>query len=171
MRGRRARKGGFVHTLPDGSRRVSWRIWVLIWVTPLLFLGAAAFLALQVVQQRQAMVETTGTVVKVYEWESTNPFDEGPYVYGPVFRYTWTDGTETEASTGTSSSLQNYPVGTEMTIRYNPDAKDNVVIVGPSEWMVARVIAIIGLVLAIPSILASLLIWRWQRRTRPEATA
>ena len=47
------------------------------------------------------------------------------------------------ASAGVSSSLWNFPIGTEKAIRYDPGSKGNIVVVGPTEWLVARVIAII----------------------------
>ena len=115
---------------------------------------------------RATTVETTGTVVKIYEWESENALDGGT-VYGPVFRYTWTDGSETDAATGTSSPDQNFPIGTEMTVRYDPNTKGNVTIAGPSEWYVARVIAIIGAFTFLPSLIVFLLVRRWQRRGKP----
>ena len=109
-------------------------------------------------------VETTGTVVRVYEWDSENPLDEGPKVYGPVFRYTWTDGTQTEATAGVSSSLWNFPVGTEIAIRYDPDSKDDIIVVGPTEWLVARVNAIIAILGAIPALIGTFLVRLWLRR-------
>jgi hypothetical protein len=156
-----------LRTLPDGRRQASWRIWVLIWVTPVLFALAAAYLVIETLYKRANTVETTGTVVRVYEWESDNPFDEGPYVYGPVFRYTWTDGTETEASAGVSSSLWNYPVGTERPIRYWPDVKDDIIVVGPTEWLVARVIGWIAAITALVSVIVSLAVLAWLRRGAP----
>lgn len=153
-----------LRTLPDGRRQASWRIWVLIWVTPVLFAVAALGLALQTLYLQETMVETTGTVVRIYEWDSDNPFDEGPRVYGPVFRYTWSDGNPTEASAGASSSLWNFPVGTEMPIRYDPGTRGNITVIGPSEWMVDRVIAIIAIVTALPALIGAFMVQLWLRR-------
>lgn len=165
MNERRRRSDTYlIRTLRDGRRQASWRMWLLIWITPVLFGVAALALAGQTLYLQSVTVETTGTVVRVYEWDSDNPFDEGPKVYGPVFRYIWTDGTPTEASAGVSSSLWNFPIGTELAIRYHPGAKDNVIVVGSTEWLVARVIAILAVLTAIPALLASFILRGWLRR-------
>ena len=61
-------------------------MWVLIWVTPVVFAAAVVYLALEALYYQSAYEETTGTVVRVYEWESENFLDEGPKIYSPVFR-------------------------------------------------------------------------------------
>lgn len=158
----RTRDDKFIlRTLPDGRRQASWRIWVLIWVAPALFAVAAAGLALQTLYLQSTMVETKGTVVRVYAWDSANPFDEGSKVYGPVFRYSWTDGSETDATAGTSSSLWNFPIGAELPIRYHPDTKDDIVVIGPTEWLMARVIAILAIATAIPALIGAFAVRRW----------
>ena len=151
-------------TLPDGRRQVSWRTWVLVWVIPVCFAGAALLFALITLYQQQAMAVTEGEVVKVYEWDSDNPLDEGPKVYSPVWRYTWTDGTQTEATAGVSSSLWNFPIGTKRQIRYWSDRKDNVVLVDPTEWLIARVLAVIAACALVPALIGTFLIRRWISR-------
>jgi hypothetical protein len=159
-----------LRTNPDGSRQISWRVWVLVWVTPVVFGLAAGWLALETLWTQSTMAVTEAEVVHVYAWDSTNPLDEGPKVYSPRYRYIWSDGTPTEATAGVSSSLWNFEIGSRHPIRYNPDRKDDVVLIGASEWMVARVIAIIGLCVVPLSILASLLLLGWQRRGKQGPT-
>lgn len=165
MTRRRRRNDAFlIRTRRDGSREASGTMWFLIWILPVLFAVAAIGLTAQTLYLQAVTVETTGTVVRVYEWDSDNPFDEGPKVYGPVFRYTWTDGKPTEATAGVSSSLWNFPIGTERPIRYHPGSKENIIVVGPSEWLVARVIAILTILTAIPALIASFVLRGWLRR-------
>ena len=151
-------------TQPDGARQISWRTWVLVWVVPVGFAAAATWFALVTLYQQHTMIVTQGEVVKVYVWDSENPFDEGPKIYSPLWRYTWSDGTETEATAGVSSSLWNFPIGTKRQIRYWPDRKDDVVLVDATEWLLVRVLAVITLVTLTPALIVTLLIRRWQRR-------
>ena len=155
-------------TNPDGTRQVSRRGWILVWVTPVVFTLAVAYLVLQVFMTRESTVQTTGEVVKVYKWDSDNPFDSGPFVYSPLVRYTWTDGQPTQATAGVSYSEWNFPVGTKLAIRYNPDEKSNIVIVGPTEWLVAKVVGILAAITAVLSLLATLLVLRWVARGKPK---
>lgn len=155
-----------LRTNPDGSRQISWRMWVLIWVTPVCFGGAATFLSLQTLWFQTTFVQTTGTVTHVYAWENSAPqiFYPGDQVYSPRFRYTWTDGAETEATTGTSHTGWNFAIGSEHKIRFDPNAKDNVVLVGPSEWWLARIIAMIGALTLPFALIGTLLALRWRAR-------
>ena len=152
-------------TLPDGTRQVSWRTWVLVWVVPACFAIGAVWFSLITLYQQSAMTVTEGEVVKVYEWDSENPLDEGPKVYSPLWRYTWSDGSQTEATAGVSSSLWNFPIGTKRMIRYWPDRKDDVVLVDASEWLIARVLGIIAAITLLPSLIVAGLIRRWKRRS------
>jgi len=156
----------FLHTDEHGVRHVSWRLWVLVWVAPALFTLAALFLAFDTLRVQSGTEVTTGTVVEVYEWDNDAPqiFYPGDRVYGPVFEYQWTDGSRTRASTGASHTGWNFPVGTEMPIRYWPDRKADVTIVGPMEWYLARTIGLIAAVTFLPALLVTLLLWRWKRR-------
>lgn len=156
----------FLKTDADGVRHVSWRVWVLVWVTPVLFALATAALALNVLRIQAGTEIATGTVVKVYDWENTAPqiFYPGERVYGPVFSYTWSDGSVVQASAGTSHTAWNFPIGTERKIRFWPDRKDNVTLVGPIEWYLPKVIAIITGLVLLPALLVSYLLMRWRRR-------
>ena len=136
----------------------------LVWSVPLLLATLTGYLAWQVIDDRNRLIETTGTVVKVYEWENDNPFDSAPHVYGPVFRFTWSDGQETEASTGMSSSDYNFPVGSQMTIRYDRLHKGNVVIAGPGEWFFVQVAAWVLAGAAVLALIGSILILRRAKR-------
>ncbi len=160
-----------LRTLADGRRQVSWRVWVLIWVAPVLFVGAAVLLSLEAAYKLSATVPGEGEVVRVYAWPGETWFDRGKTNYSPVFRYQWTDGTMTEASSGVSHPDWNFAIGERHAIRYFPGAKRDVVLPGPHNWFVARVIAIIGGALVFPAALASLAVWRWQRRGTHEGGA
>ena len=153
-------------TLPDGTRQVSWRAWVLVWVLPVLFAGAALLFSMITLYQQHAMVVTEGEVVHVYAWDSDNPLDEGPKVYSPRWRYIWSDGQPTEATVGVSSSLWNFPIGTKRQIRYWPDRKDDIMLVDDTEWLLVRVLAIIAMITATPALLVTLLIRRWLAAAR-----
>lgn len=153
-------------TNADGSRQVSWRLWVLVWVTPVVMAAAAVYLAVEVLYQQEQMVETDGTVTHVYAWDNDAPqiFYPGATVFSPRYRYVWTDGVETEATAGASHTGWNFEIGSVHRIRYWPDQKDDVVLVGPSEWWVAEIIAWLAVGLVLPALAASLWIRRWLSR-------
>ena len=151
-------------TNADGTRQVSWRLWVLVWVVPACFAAATLWLVLEVFLIRAATQVTTGEVVKVYEWDSDHPFaSEGDKDYSPLYRYTWTDGTETEATAGRSHTEWNFEIGSKHQIRYYPDRKDDVVLVGPTEWLVAQIIGLMTLCVLPLSMLGTMRIRRWLR--------
>ncbi|MEM7059613.1 MAG: DUF3592 domain-containing protein [Pseudomonadota bacterium] len=154
-----------LRTLVDGTREISWRVWVLVWVLPVCFLGGALCVALYTAYLQSVTEVTTGTVVKVYDWPNDGPqiFYPGDKVYSPVYGYVWSDGTETEATAGTSHTQWNFPVGSEHQIRFHPDRKDDVILVGPTEWLVAKVVGLIGICLAPLALLITVRLRRWQR--------
>ena len=152
-------------TNPDGTRQVSWRLWVLVWVLPVVFALATIWLVLEVFIVRASTVQTTGTVTHVYKWENDAPrfIFPGDYVYSPRYRYTWTDGTETEATAGRSHTEWNFEIGSRHQIRYDPDVKGDVTLVSPTEWLVAKIIGLITICLTPLSLLLTLRIRRWLR--------
>lgn len=154
-----------LRTDPDGTRHISWRVWVLVWVLPVCFLGAALFLALQTLWIRENTIETTGTVVQVYEWDNDAPkiFYPGEKVYSPVYLFTDETGREVRATAGMSHTRWNFPVGTEKTIRFFPGAEGDVVLAGPMEWALAQVITAIGISLVPLSLLGSIVLIFWRR--------
>ncbi|MDF0602363.1 hypothetical protein P1J78_16615 [Psychromarinibacter sp. C21-152] len=147
---------------PDGRREVSWRTWVLIWLLPVLFLGAAVLMLAWEGYRHLATVPAQGEVVRVYAWEGDTIFDRGMANYGPVFRYTWSDGQETEASVGMSHPDWNFEIGSVREIRYFPDRKTNVVLPGAVNFYAGLIIGGIGLVLLLPALLATWRLRRWQ---------
>lgn len=153
----------FVRTLPDGRRQVGWRLWVLIWILPGLFLAAAALMFAHEGWRHVASVPTTGEVVQVYDWPGGTIFDRGVTNYGPVFRYSWSDGSATEATSGLSHPSFNFPIGSVHEIRYFPDAKRNVVLPGLHNWMAPSIILGLGAVTLIPALWATARLRRWQR--------
>lgn len=154
-------------TLPDGGRVVSWRLWVLIWVAPVLFLAAAALMFGQQAWRHVTSQPIEAQVVRVYDWPGETVFDRGQTKFGPVFRYQWTDGTMTEASTGMSHPDFDFPVGSVHEIRYFPDRKGNVVLPGIHNWMAPSIILGIGAVLLAPALWATARVKRWLDKGAP----
>ncbi len=157
----------FFRTRFDGVREISRRMWILIWVAPVLFLGAALLFAGQTLLAPLSMVEAEGEVVELREYEGWSPLEGAVINYAPSFRYTRADGREVTASAGMSHSEWNFPVGTRMTILHDPDVNGDVRIPGPWHWIIPGALAVIGLATALPAALASLLLLRWRRRGAP----
>lgn len=153
----------FLRTLPDGRRQISRRVWILVWVVPVLFLLAAAWLTLEVYIIRDATVETEAEVVRVYSWEGETIMDRGEMNYSPSFRYVWTDGKPTEATAGMSHPDWNLAVGSRHTIRYYPDAKRDIVFRDNAGFAIAGIIALIGLAVLPFSLIGTWLLLRWRR--------
>jgi hypothetical protein len=149
-----------------GERVVSWRVWLLIWLVPVLFAGAAIVLAGQTFWQIERSVAGQGEVVRVYAWPGETLFDRGTTNYSPVLRYENTPGEMTEASTGMSHPAWNFEIGSKMEILYTPGYKGNVMLPGPHNWAVARVIGLIALVTAVPALWAHRRVRRWQKGGR-----
>ena len=153
----------FWRTLEDGRREVSWRVWVLIWVAPVLFLLAGAGLLVWEGYRHLASVPTEAEVVRVYEWDGEGLFTSGTKLYGPVFRYVWSDGETTEATSGMSDPDWNFEIGSTHQIRYFPAYKANVVFPGAHNWLPGLIVGAIGLILTGPALWGSLRIRRWLR--------
>ncbi|MDJ0827850.1 MAG: hypothetical protein QNJ16_20380 [Rhodobacter sp.] len=153
----------FWRELPDGRREVSWRVWVLIWVAPVLFLLAGAGMLGIEAYRHLASVPATGEVVRVYAWEGETVFDRGTTNYGPVFRYVWSDGQLTEATSGLSHPDWNFEIGSRHAIRYLPGVKTDVVLPGPHNWYPGLIVGAIGLILTLPALWATARLRRWQR--------
>lgn len=156
----------FARTLPDGRRQVSWRTWLLVWLVPGTFALAALGLVAEAAVKLHATVPATGTVVRVYDWPSTAPWNRGTPEYAPVFRYVWSDETETEASVGMRHPDWNFAIGSEHPILYFPGAKRDLVLPGPHNWAVAKAIGAIAAVTAVPALLGHRRLRRWQRGGR-----
>ncbi len=159
-----SRRNFLARTNPDGSRELSLRLWLLVWVAPVLFLVAAAYEGVIAWDRVHNSVPVMGVVDKVYSWPGTSPFDRGVTNYSPRFRYTDEAGREVSATSGNSHPDWNFPLGTQMEIRHFPGRNADIVIPGPHNWFVVRVVGLIGLALIVPAALASLLLIRWKRR-------
>jgi len=154
----------FVRTLPDGRRLVSWRVWVLIFLTPVMFLGAAAYLAFESLAIVSNYQRAEGEVVRVYSWPGYNPWDGDTTDYSPVFRYRFRPGEMTEASTGQSSPNWNYEIGSRHEILFDPRTKRDVKQDNHEQlWMLPLVIGIIGAILLPPALIAAFFTRRWQK--------
>ena len=153
-----------LRTGPDGTRRASWRVWVLIFVTPVLFMLAAVVLTFESLVFLDRAERTTGEVVRVYEWEKWNPWEGTHTSYSPVFRYAFSDTETTEASTGQASSNWGFAVGSRHEILFRPDAKRDVKLDNfETLWALPLTIFAIGLVTLAPALLAASRVRRWLR--------
>ncbi|MGV6849006.1 MAG: DUF3592 domain-containing protein [Marinibacterium sp.] len=147
----------------DERREASWRLWLLIWILPAGFALAAIWLVAVAAYGQVATQPATGEVVRVYGWEGGTIFDRGTMNYSPVFRYRWSDGADTEASTGMSRPEWNYAIGSRHDIRYFPARKRDVILPGWHNWLPALIIFGMAAVLAVPALLAALRLRRWQQ--------
>ncbi len=146
----------------NGKREASWRMWLLIFLLPLGFCIATVFLTFQSLYVDAVAVRTKGEVVRVYDWESWTPWDGETTIFSPVFKYQFSDGSMTEASTGQSSPNWNFPVGSTHEILFFQEAKGDVKLNNfETLWALPLTIAVICLFALIPSALASLLLLRW----------
>lgn len=158
----------FWRTLPDGTRQISWRVWVLTWVAPVLFLLAAGLLALQTLAFMAGAEKVTGTVVRVYEWDGWTLMEGDVPVYSPVFEYTWTDGEKTQASNGMSAHVWNFPIGSEHQIWAKTGSKGNVMLDRFDRmWGVAAIVGVIGLAVTLPAVIVTFFLFRWLRNAKP----
>lgn len=154
----------FTRTLPDGRRLVSWRVWLLIFLLPGLFLGAAAFFALESFHVVSQYHRTSGEVVRVYSWPGYNPWDGDTTDYSPVFRYEFRPGEMTEASTGQSSPNWNYEIGSRHEILFDSGAKRDVRQDNFEQlWTLPATIGAIGAILLLPALIAAFFVRRWQK--------
>lgn len=151
----------------DGRREVSWRLWVLIWVAPVLFALAALWLVLEVMLFTAGAEKVEGEVVRVHAFDGWTPTEGRTTLYAPVLRYTWSDGQPTEASAGQSSANWNFPIGSRQAIWARQDRKDDVMLANfEAMWGVAAVIAGIGLVLCLSALWATARLRRWRAGAR-----
>ena len=145
----------FVKNL-SGKTVPSWRTKLLVWLMPLLFFAAGLIWLVASIIWVSNATESTGTVTQVYKWEGENVVEAGSTLYGPVFSYTWTDGTETTGALGMSSPDFNFEIGSKHAILFDPAIKSNVRFPGFAfNYFGATVILAIGAMFA----LVSLVLW------------
>jgi hypothetical protein len=148
----------------DGKREASWRMWFLIFLLPISFFCASAFLVTTALIFVANAERTTGEVTRIYEWEDTTPWSASKMTYSPVFRYEFPDGSLTEASTGQSSPNWNFEVGSIHEILYLPDRKANVKLDRfEALWALPSIVTGIAAAFLLPSILGAMLLRRWLR--------
>lgn len=153
-----------LRTGPDGKRQASWRVWVLIFVLPALFMMATAVLGFESLGFVDRAERTTGEVVRVYEWQKWNPWEGTHTSYGPVFRYEFSDDETTEASTGQASSNWGFEIGSRHDILFLPDVKGDVKLDNfETLWALPLTIFGIGLGTFIPALFAAWRVRRWLR--------
>ncbi|WP_269582956.1 DUF3592 domain-containing protein [Roseibium sp. Sym1] len=164
--------GNWLLRTRNGKREASWRMWLLIFLLPAGFLCATGYLVFQSLYLDAAATRTTGEVVRIYERQDWTPWDGDTMTYSPVFRYQFSDGSMTEASTGLSSPNWNFPVGSTHEILFFPARKGDVKLDNfETLWAAPLIIAIIALLALIPSAVAALFLLRWLKGGRGEATA
>ncbi|MFW2541908.1 hypothetical protein ACN2XU_04640 [Primorskyibacter sp. 2E107] len=159
-------KAYFLHTRGDGTRQISWRVWVLVWVLPVCMIGGGLIeLLLQTYHLSQG-VRVTGTVERVYEWDNDIPwiFSDEPKTYSPVFQYSLPDGREAGASSHMSDPSLDFEVGSAHEIIVFPDQDRDVMVPGPHVHAAGWIVLYLGFALCVPAVLASLLFWRWKAR-------
>ncbi|HFQ15721.1 MAG TPA: hypothetical protein ENK41_05140 [Rhodobacteraceae bacterium] len=162
------RKAWLLWVRPDGRRDVSWRMWVLVWILPVAFGVSALALAGEAYYRTSFSTPVLGVVDKVYAWPGTIPFTGRQVTnYSPRFVYTDAEGREVRATSGSSHPSYDFPVGTEMEIRYFPGRNANIVIPGPLNWFVAKVVALVALACLPLSLLGWWWLRRWQRKGQP----
>lgn len=144
---------------PDLRRWVAQR---LVFLFPFLcILAGLGFLAETVWFQMKAKI-TEGEVVRVYEREGSNFMERGAKLYSPVLRYTWSDGNETEASTGQAFQTP-FKIGEKHKIIYDPGVKGDVRLLRFTQiWALPLTLLAIGF----GTLLPALAIWFWLIRPR-----
>ena len=140
-----------------GKREISWRLWVLVWVTPVVFALALLWLIGEAYVKTRLYSPAEAEVVRVYSWEDTKGV-------APLMRYIWVDGQETEATPGLRHEDWDFPVGSRHAIRFNPWWKTNIVLPGPHNWFVAKVIALFTIATGLISGYVTLRLWRWRAK-------
>ncbi|WP_146136726.1 DUF3592 domain-containing protein [Aliiruegeria haliotis] len=140
---------------------MSWRLRVLVWVLPGLLAVAGLLMLAWEGYRHLASTPTEGEVVRVYAWQGETVFDRGTTNYGPVFRYMWSDGEMTEATSGSSSPDFDFEIGSRHEIRYFPARKANVVLPGAHNWLPGLVILALAAVTAVPAFLLHVKVQRW----------
>ena len=141
----------------DGKREISRRLWVLVWVTPVVFALALLWLIVEAYVKTRLYSPAEAEVVRVYSWEDTKGV-------APLMRYTWVDGKETEATPGLRHENWDFPVGSRQDIRFNPWWKTNVVLPGLHNWFVAKIIALFTIATSLISGYVTIRLWRWRAK-------
>ncbi|WP_425102127.1 hypothetical protein [Tropicibacter sp. S64] len=156
----------FVRTNPDGTRQISWRVWVLVWVLPVCMMGGGVVELLLSDWHVRRGVTVTGTVERVYEWDNDIPkfLSDAPKTYSPVFRYTEPGGRETGASSHMSDPSLNLAVGSQHEIIVFPGEDRDAIVPGSHVYAAGWIVLKLGVMLVLPSLVLSLLLWRWKRR-------
>lgn len=137
------------------------RVRIVVFCAPVLLTLAAAGFAVGSTAYVMRSEVVTGTVVQVYEWQGTTPFDRGRINYEPIFTYL-DDGEARRASVGSAHSAFDLEVGETADIRHVPGSRGNVKIdTWQGLWFIPAALAVFavaawilaGLVWAIVSFL------------------
>ncbi|MGE3245675.1 MAG: DUF3592 domain-containing protein [Beijerinckiaceae bacterium] len=153
----------FLHSLFMSNAPLRrWTLQRLVFLFPVLCLAASVlFLGESVLFQMKAQ-RTSGEVVRVYTRQGENIMDRGKPLYSPVLRYVWSDGKQTEASTG-HAHLAPYKIGERHMILFNPAQKEDVRLT-TFEQLWALPVTLLAIALA--TLLPALALWVWLIRPR-----
>lgn len=153
-----------LRTRSDGKREASWRLWVLIFVLPVLFLLAAAALWAEAFAYTQRAERIEAEVVHVYEWEGWTPWTGPTTNFGPVFAYEHEPGLKFEGTVGQSSPNWNFPIGSRHTLLSDPAVRGAIRLNNfEMLWALPTTTGAIGLGLLALALTATLMVHRWLR--------
>lgn len=152
----------YLYTDPAGKRHVGWRTWFLLWLLPVVTLGAALVVFLEIAWRQQAGMLVEAEVVQVYQWEGDTPFDRGEAQFSPVFTFEDARGRQLRLTPGLRHADWNYPVGSRHMVRY-VDGAGRVTIPGTLEYKIPAVVGLVGLFFALVALFFHLRLRRWER--------
>lgn len=138
-----------------------WALRRIVFLFPVLCLLTAAFYATENALFQMRARQTQGEVVRVYQRAGENMFERGRTLYSPVFRYRWSDGTFTQASTG-QAFARKFEIGERHTILFDPHTRNDVRLNAfEQSWKLPLVLSLLGL-------LTLALAWlAWAKLIRP----
>lgn len=154
-----------LRSLPDGTRQVSWRVWVLLFITPALFFGAGACYALVSLDKMATWTPPIAEVVPVCDWPGGTLWQGNTSDYSPLMRHVFTGNEVVEASPGQSSPNWNYEIGSRHPILFDPTPKTDVPLpVFEHLWALSLTLWTFAALLLIPALFAAYRVEWWRRR-------
>lgn len=154
----------YLWTDANGVRHVGWRVWLFLWVFPVLFALATLVLGGVALVQTLGWERGEAYVRQVYAWEGETPFDRGVMQYSPVLCYVWTDGAETCATPGQRHRDWNFEVGSRHAVVFDPSRRGQVRLAEVGQQrMLPLAIGGIALGTALIALYGHVRLRRWQR--------
>ncbi len=125
---------------------------LLTWLLPGLFLLFTAVLVVRALEDQASGPLVVGEVVQVEEQSFRTKTPGGAEglvtLYRPYFRYSLPDGTTQEGRPDQASPDWNYPLGTSLQIRHDPDRRGVIFMPGGNKWYPALGMALVALVVS-----------------------